>query len=727
MKKIFKLSFFVFFLFGIGSVKAQIYVGDGIFINNFQPNLVTTNLNVGIGTNTPTEKLHVVGNILATGSISAATMTATVAIPAGTNTSQVATTAFVTTANNLKANIASPLFTGIPAAPTAAATTNTTQLATTAFVATANSLKENILSFTPPLVRNSNTISINNASSSTTGVLTSTDWNTFYNKQNALTLTTNATTGRATLTGSVLNIPEYTGGTQNLQSVTTNGATTTNPIEVRTSDSNYQSITSLLGVTDNGYGVVGFASDEGYGVYGSSTYGIGLQGNSVYYDGVNGFSTNGNGVSGVSYSSTGYGVSASGTNGGFFTSNSNGVAGKFSASTNANGIRIDTPATYSGKAFAIYKSNVLSYEVNSLGETMGAKFIKKNGSKDEFLMADGSTTTASNTSNIYNNDGSLSSPRTVTMGTNPINFNGTGNYIINAGNVGIGTNSPIAKLHVEGDINAAGLARKIGFSVYDVDPLTTRARYGLTQLSNYSVTGETNFTRPGVALSGYFGLSFFTADSEAMRISDWGNVGIGTTTPQVKLDVEGGDFYLGENVASNGLRREFRVYGFDSGNKFYGSAHANYDNDKRTFDISTNNQTEQLKIDASSNANGFISLWPGVSAGVGIGTLTTGSHKLAVEGTIGAREVKVYLGAWSDFVFKKDYNLPTLQEVETHIKDKGHLKDIPSEKEVVLNGVNLGEMNSKLLQKVEELTLYLIQQNKDIELLKAQVKVLTTK
>jgi hypothetical protein len=105
------------------------------------------------------------------------------------------------------------------------------------------------------------------------------------------------------------------------------------------------------------------------------------------------------------------------------------------------------------------------------------------------------------------------------------------------------------------------------------------------------------------------------------------------------------------------------------------------------------------------NANGSL----------GIGTTTTGSHKLAVEGSIGAREIKVQATGWSDFVFKKEYTLPTLEEVEKHINEKCHLQDIPSEEEVLKNGINLGEMDSKLLQKIEELTLYSINQNKKIE------------
>ncbi|MEL4309122.1 hypothetical protein [Joostella sp. CR20] len=109
---------------------------------------------------------------------------------------------------------------------------------------------------------------------------------------------------------------------------------------------------------------------------------------------------------------------------------------------------------------------------------------------------------------------------------------------------------------------------------------------------------------------------------------------------------------------------------------------------------------------------------------VGIGTLDTGSHKLAVEGSIGAREVKVESNGWSDFVFKKDYNLPSLEEVEKHIQENGHLKDIPSAKEVEQNGIYIGEMNAKLLQKIEELTLYVIELKKQNELQQKEINKL---
>ena len=115
------------------------------------------------------------------------------------------------------------------------------------------------------------------------------------------------------------------------------------------------------------------------------------------------------------------------------------------------------------------------------------------------------------------------------------------------------------------------------------------------------------------------------------------------------------------------------------------------------------------------------------SGNLGIGTLDTGIHRLAVEGSIGAREIKVLPSGWSDYVFNKEYSLPTLEEVELYINQFGHLKDIPSAKDVEENGILLGKMDSKLLLKIEELTLYIIEQNKKIVDLQDQVKALLKK
>ncbi|MDW5287518.1 fibronectin type III domain-containing protein [Formosa sp. PL04] len=110
---------------------------------------------------------------------------------------------------------------------------------------------------------------------------------------------------------------------------------------------------------------------------------------------------------------------------------------------------------------------------------------------------------------------------------------------------------------------------------------------------------------------------------------------------------------------------------------------------------------------------------------LGIGTTNTQGYRLAVAGNIIAEEIKVQLQtAWPDYVFKTDYELPLLEDVEKHIKEKGYLPNVPSEKEVKANGIKLGEMNAVLLEKIEELTLYILQQEKRINALEVAVKKL---
>jgi hypothetical protein len=107
-----------------------------------------------------------------------------------------------------------------------------------------------------------------------------------------------------------------------------------------------------------------------------------------------------------------------------------------------------------------------------------------------------------------------------------------------------------------------------------------------------------------------------------------------------------------------------------------------------------------------------------------IGTYNPGSYKLAVEGTIGARKIKVTQGSWADFVFHPDYELPSLQEVERFIKANRHLPEIPSAREVESDGLDLGEMNKKLLQKIEEMTLYMIEMKKESAVQRAELEAL---
>jgi len=114
------------------------------------------------------------------------------------------------------------------------------------------------------------------------------------------------------------------------------------------------------------------------------------------------------------------------------------------------------------------------------------------------------------------------------------------------------------------------------------------------------------------------------------------------------------------------------------------------------------------------------------SAGkVGIGTINTYGYELAVLGKILADEVMIkHPVDWGDYVFKPDYNLMPLYELSLFIKKNQHLPNVPSEKEVMENGYGLAEMNEILLKKVEELTLYILEQQKALETQQAELNVI---
>lgn len=130
-----------------------------------------------------------------------------------------------------------------------------------------------------------------------------------------------------------------------------------------------------------------------------------------------------------------------------------------------------------------------------------------------------------------------------------------------------------------------------------------------------------------------------------------------------------------------------------------------------TNPIGHNSGTTDLAERMRIAPNGFI----------GIGT-TNPKNMLDVKGTIRAIEVRVVsIDSFPDFVFKKEYQLPRLMEVNNYIITNGHLPNIPSATEVKNNGMNLADMQVKLLQKVEELTLYMIEQQKKIEAQSIQI------
>lgn len=205
----------------------------------------------------------------------------------------------------------------------------------------------------------------------------------------------------------------------------------------------------------------------------------------------------------------------------------------------------------------------------------------------------------------------------------------------------------------------------------------------------------------GANSSNKFKIFFKTGGEEIARFHSNGNFGIGTTNPiYAKFQIKGGATHrlLAVNRPNNDVPALY------IGNDGSNNAAIAANNSDLTFGKDLSGiYTEYMRIE---NSNGD----------VGIGTTDTNGYKLGVKGKIAAEEIKVQVHPWSDFVFENTYNLPTLKEVEQHITEKGYLKDIPSAEEVKENGIFLGEMNAKLLQKIEELTLYTIQQEKQLKI-----------
>jgi len=301
-----------------------------------------------------------------------------------------------------------------------------------------------------------------------------------------------------------------------------------------------------------------------------------------------------------------------------------------------------------------------------------------------------------------------------------LNTNDTERMRIDAlGNVGIGTSDPTQTLDVNGSIRS----RTMGFKLADE---TTTA--GLL-IMHKDITGSGTDRSPVLFAETGNQLSFMTNGraEERMVIDLSGNVGIGTPNPKSKLHISGGsadwnETIQGLSIGSIHLDPENWTNNFGNAITFGASDYSSGENAQagiyvrsdgsygtKMYFSTSNSYTEGSKTAMSIDHNGK----------VGIGT-TNPNHKLEVIGTIKANILKSNAYTWSDFVFESEYKLPTLRDVENHIKEKGHLKDIPSASEVQKNGINLGEMDAKLLQKVEELTLYTIDQQKEIEELKKQ-------
>jgi hypothetical protein len=127
---------------------------------------------------------------------------------------------------------------------------------------------------------------------------------------------------------------------------------------------------------------------------------------------------------------------------------------------------------------------------------------------------------------------------------------------------------------------------------------------------------------------------------------------------------------------------------------------------------------------AGTNAGIRITSDGNVGIGIKLNSATNpNNYKLAVNGVIGCKALKVEttITPWPDYVFEKNYKLKTIPELEVFLKENKHLPNVPSAAEVTKEGIDVATMDAKLLEKIEELSLYIIEQNKRIEALEQNV------
>lgn len=290
----------------------------------------------------------------------------------------------------------------------------------------------------------------------------------------------------------------------------------------------------------------------------------------------------------------------------------------------------------------------------------------------------------------------------------------SGTNMTTTNNVGIGiSTTPSSPLEVGGQLTLSSG----GVMVNSIIPNATvngTARSLRFQNSSSTMT------------EGYEFYSSHTPARSLMFIQLSGKVGIGTTTPNGKLDVNGSIVLPGSS--SNSMTRPSvdatRITGEVSG--YNSGALAGDDGFLRISAGGGTNSTTKSFIDLSGYSTvpdmaenitlgtaGTERLRITGAGDVAIGTTDPQGHKLAVNGDIIATKVTVKPHSnWPDYVFKPHYNLPSLSAVKSYIDQHQHLPDMPSEAEVAKGGVDLGEMVRIQTQKIEELTLYLVEKDK---------------
>ncbi|MCH7411486.1 hypothetical protein MM239_19010 [Belliella sp. DSM 111904] len=277
---------------------------------------------------------------------------------------------------------------------------------------------------------------------------------------------------------------------------------------------------------------------------------------------------------------------------------------------------------------------------------------------------------------------------------------GQTNTFPSTGNVGIGTTSPSHKLDLNGSFRSNS-------NILAANPNNIQATSFLGWKDNVArirVGGN------GDGAGGGFDIQTL-GDKSLMRLLNNGNVGIGTTNPISKFDVVG-TTYLRSAPTHNSEAEQLRLGRSDSDIRYH-SIYSNHTG------IASSNFL-QFRVHSGGDSpfldqQTVLTLYGNGNVGIGI-VLPT--HKLEVNGSIRAKEVKLEATNWPDYVFQNDFELMPLEVVKSYIDQNGHLPGLKPAKDYEQEGVNVLEMNQKLLEKVEELTLYVIQLKDEIITLK---------
>lgn len=243
----------------------------------------------------------------------------------------------------------------------------------------------------------------------------------------------------------------------------------------------------------------------------------------------------------------------------------------------------------------------------------------------------------------------------------------------------------------------------------------------------WNVTGNsgTNPATNFIGTSDAKGLVFKTNNIERINIDAVGKI---TLKQQSDLDLSFetfGRLQFNTDTTSDGMHI-FNNKQMSAGADLVWISSAYQPNDTGLFSISSPpSATDWSKPVFSVRSNGKVFM--GVRSNFMPACSDCNEYRLFVQDGIRTEKVKIDIAStnnWADYVFKKEYKLRTLEEVEKHIIEKGHLPNIQSAEEIVKNGINVAEMDAKLLEKIEELTLYSIEQNKQIKQLQQQVQEL---